>query len=219
MAKLCRRLCGETSGSPALCAAVVIILWPLCLVSRPPRAVRNNALASRPGAAAGSQVGTRPSQVGVHRLQSGIADGEDAFLVPLASHQQRRGQLVGAVAADMVRNVSAHIEVVEVEVTDLTDPRPGRVQQLHDRPVAQLQRARRRTVRAGLDHGHNLVDGRRLGKIASPRCQRDIRHHVRQATVRGSEAVQAPDGTENPGDGGLGQRRPPRSRGGLCAGP
>ena len=115
----------------------------LCRESRDPRIPRNSAGVARPRA---RELRARPGQVRIESRPGVGADRHDALLAALAEQPHDLGRAVAE-------------QVVDVEADHLRHPRARRVQQLEQRPVAQI----RRLVAVGRgEQLLDLVDGQRL---------------------------------------------------------
>ena len=194
MAKECRRVWGETSVFPERTAASRSTPHAPCRVSRPPRALRNTA-GRRPPDGGGREGRTPAHQVGVERADRVAADRDVALLAALAAEPDRR---VG-------RQV---VEVVDVEAGHLGDPRPGPVEELEQRAVAQHPRVGVVGRPGRVEQPLDLVDGDRLGQPPRRRGRRDLAGRVVDGQALGAgERVQPADRHHRAADRAGGERR------------
>ncbi len=151
--------------------------------------------------AAPGQVRPAPHQVGVERADRGTTDGHQPLLAALAA-QQHRARL--------------GVDVIDVESHGLRDSRPGRVQQLQQRPVAECQRTVGFAVPAcGLEQREHLVESETLGQPATGRGWFHPTGDVECGDALGcGEPVQTADRDHGPG--GRNRRQRSHSRLGVA---
>src|SRR5580658_947057 len=132
---------------------------------RVPQAMRTDAdlsLYYPPGCSRIKAPASRADEQGRTRLKSDqrwpaslppAIDGADS------RNPDRYDPLLGALAKYPYRPAGL-VDVVDVEPAQLADPDPGGVEQLHDRPVAQVNRIRTAAVsgRGEVKYGDNLVN-------------------------------------------------------------
>ena len=199
VAKLCRRVCGDSEASPARPAAACRTSHAPCLVSRPPRALRKTAAVARRGP--GARLTWRrprpgpggPDEIGLQRLARVAADRDDALLAALAGQPDNL--------------LAGQVELVDVEADGLRDPRTRPVQELEQGPVPELDRRGRV---AGPGRGQqplHLVHGDRLGQPPRRRRRPHLPGRVGSGQpLRGGEGVQPAHRDHGPPGGAGGQR-------------
>ena len=130
------------------------------------------------------------AQVGVQRLEGGVAHGDHPLLRPLATHPDR---------------APAPIDIRQIQTAELGHPGPRRVEHLEDRPVARLRR-RRGGRRRALEQDRGLVDRQEGDEpLRQPRRGDLPRRVPREPTASGQEGQAAPDGRQLARDGGAGE--------------